>query len=223
MKRQKLFLFVIALATFATIALCATHASAATEQILYSFHPALHGQFPAGGLISVSAGNLYGVTANGGLYDNGAVFTLSPNSHGGWTQTVLYSFKGHISGANDGIAPNGTLTFDSAGNLFGATTSGGKSSSNTLGTIIDAGIIFKLTKTNATWKESIVWTFDQFSSTDGFNPQGGMVFDRAGNLYGTTEYGGGDIPTRCNNKLGCGTGFPPSPHEDGHCADQNLY
>jgi uncharacterized repeat protein (TIGR03803 family) len=223
MKRQKPFLFVIAAATLAATALCATNASAGTENILYGFHPTLHGQFPAGGLISDSAGNLYGVTANGGLYDNGAVFMLSPNSHSGWTQTVLYSFKGHIGGANDGIAPNGTLTFDSAGNLFGATTSGGKSSSDTLGTINDAGIIFKLTKTNGTWKESIIWTFDQFSSTDGFNPQGGMVFDRAGNLYGTTFEGGGRTQTSCNTSVGCGTVFRLSPKAGGHWTEQILY
>src|SRR5205807_2509064 len=136
---------------------------------------------------------------------------------------VLYSFKGYVGGASDGIAPTGALTLDSVGNLYGATTSGGKSSSGTIGTVNDAGIVFKLTKTNGTWKESIVWTFDQFSSTDGFNPQGGMVFDKAGNLYGTTFQGGGNTQSSCNTSVGCGTVFRLIPKANGQWTEQILY
>lgn len=214
-KRQKPFFFVIALAAFAAIALSATHASAGTEDILYSFHPTLHGQFPAGGLISDSAGNLYGVTTYGGLYANGAVFMLSPNSRGGWTETVLYSFKGYVNGATDGMAPTGALTFDSAGNLYGATTGGGKGD--------QAGTIFKLTKSHGQWQESILWNFGQSSPTDGFSPEGGLVFDKAGNLYGTTIDGGGRTQNSCDTSIGCGTVFRLTPKPDGHWSEEILY
>ena len=215
-KRQKPFSFVIAIATFAAIALCATNASAGTEDILYSFHPTLHGQFPWGGLISDSAGNLYGVTQYGGTYAYGTVFMLSPNSHGGWTETVLYSFKGQIGGATDGWYPTGALTFDSAGNLYGATTWGGDSKEQ-------VGTIFKLTNTNGKWKESIIWSFQQTNAKDGFNPQGGLVFDKAGNLYGTTRYGGGYSQVNCSFDGGCGIVFRLSPKASDPWDETILY
>lgn len=215
LKCQKPFFLVIAIGVFAAVALYASSASAGTEDILYSFHPTLHGQFPAGGLISDSAGNLYGVTTWGGLYASGAVYMMSPNSRGGWTETVLYSFKGYIGGATDGMAPTGALTFDSAGNLYGATTGGGKGD--------QAGTIFKLTKSHGQWQESILWNFGQSSPTDGFSPEGGLVFDKAGNLYGTTIDGGGRTQESCDTSVGCGTVFRLTPKANGHWTEQILY
>jgi uncharacterized repeat protein (TIGR03803 family) len=211
---KRLFLFVTQFALAA--ALHATQASAATETTLYSFHPTLHGQFPAGGLISDAAGNLYGVTTYGGFYDNGAVFMLSANSHGSWTETVLYSFKGRVGGASDGINPTGALTLDSSGNLYGATVGGGTSSD-------DAGTIFKLSQRNNKWVETILWNFQQLGSNDGFNPEGGLVFDKAGNLYGTTVNGGGATPNGCGTFGGCGAVFRLSPKGNGQWAEKVIY
>ena len=212
MQRLRSFLVI---ATFSAVTLCTANAIAGTEDILYSFHPTLHGQFPAGGLISDSSGNLYGVTAYGGLYASGAVFMLSPNSRGGWTETVLYSFKGYIGGATDGMAPTGALTFDSSGNLYGATTGGGKGD--------QAGTIFKLTKSHGQWQESILWNFEESSATDGFSPEGGLVFDKAGNLYGTTIDGGGRTQNSCDTSVGCGTIFRLSPKANGQWTEEILY
>ena len=63
--------------------------------------------------------------------DNGAVFKLTKNSNGSWTESVLYSFVG----GTDGATPESDLTFDPAGNLYGTTWSGG---------LYSAGTVFKL-------------------------------------------------------------------------------
>src|SRR5271168_451200 len=84
-----------AIIVLSTIAMGSALASAAaTESILYNFRPHLHGQEPAGGLIADAAANLYGTSAAGGFYGLGAVFELMQNSHGVWSETVLYSFIG---------------------------------------------------------------------------------------------------------------------------------
>ncbi|MFZ0319285.1 MAG: choice-of-anchor tandem repeat GloVer-containing protein [Candidatus Sulfotelmatobacter sp.] len=187
MKRRASSFFPVVAVIFAALLPFSPSASAATETILHSFQPTLHGQYPNGGLISDSAGNLYGVTQYGGAYDYGAVYMLSPNAHGAWTETLLYSFKGQTAGSTDGWYPNGTLTFDSVGNLYGATTWGGNPGFGP-GAV---GTVFKLTKSNGKWIESVLWSFQQFNSNDGFNAQGGLIFDKSGNLYGTTRQGGG--------------------------------
>jgi uncharacterized repeat protein (TIGR03803 family) len=170
MKRSQFTLHIAAVAFAILFAVASAHAG--TENILYNFHMTSHGQYPSGGLISDAAGNLYGTTEYGGAYDYGEVFMLSPNAKGAWTQTILCSFKGENGGSKDGWYPTGALTFDSSGNLYGATTWGGDSTDK-------VGTIFKLTKTNGKWKESVIWSFQQFNSKDGFNPQGGLAFDKA--------------------------------------------
>ena len=215
-KRQKPLFFVTAIGAFVAIAMSPCLAAAGTESLLYSFHPQLNGQLPGGGVISDSAGNLYGVTQYGGAYNNGAVYMLSPNAHGGWTETVLYSFKGSVGGAADGYNPVGALTFDSAGNLYGATTWGGNGKEQ-------VGTVFKLTKSNGAWNETIVWSFQQSNSKDGFNPQGGLIFDKAGNLYGTTRFGGGYTNVNCSFDGGCGTVFQLSPNSNGQWKESLLY
>jgi uncharacterized repeat protein (TIGR03803 family) len=172
MSSSKLFSLAIFVLVFAALA-CETPASAAaTETIIHNFNPNAYGVQPNGGLISDSAGNLYGVTAWGGTYDAGRVFELVYNSQGGWTEKDLYDFKG----GSDLFYPSGTLTFDAAGNIYGATTWGG------LGGL---GGIYKLSPTSSgTWKETVLHIFTD--SADGYSPNGGLVFDTAGNLYGTT-------------------------------------
>lgn len=158
MKRHTLLVLA---ATLNLLLFCGV-ASAGTETILYGFQANLNGKDPAGGLISDAEGSLYGTTQYGGTYDYGTVFELTRNSLGGWSQITLYSFKGTTGGAKDGYNPFGSLVFDRSGNLYGATTWGGNSS-NLVGTV------FKLSKSNGIWTESIIWSFQQYSSTDGFN------------------------------------------------------
>jgi len=189
-------------------------AVAGTETVVYDFQMHALGQFPSGSLISDSKGNLYGVTANGGAYDCGVVYMLSPGG-AGWVETVLYSFQGTTAGQSDGCSPNGALITDSAGNFYGATTWGGAAG---------VGTVFKLAKSlGSTWTEQILWSFQQSNPHDGFNPQGGLAFDKGGRLYGTTRYGGGYSRVDCSFDGGCGIVFRLSPQATGEWKEALLY
>lgn len=115
---------------------------------------------------------------------------MSPNSSGGFTETILYSFKG---GSTDGAGPHASLVRDSAGNLYGTTVNGGIVASTcteggTLASPVSCGIIFKLTPTSTgQWTETVL---HRFSGTDGGNPFSGLIRDTAGNFYGATLSGG---------------------------------
>jgi uncharacterized repeat protein (TIGR03803 family) len=128
-----------------------------------------------------AAGNLYGTTSMGGAFKKGTVFELSPNGDGTWTKTVLYNFRGR----RDGRAPGcSTLTFDRAGNLYGETPYGGDGPCGESG----CGVVFELSPTGGgSWTETVLYRFD---GADGEFPWQGLVFDAAGNIYGTTQYGG---------------------------------
>ncbi|MGA8491423.1 MAG: choice-of-anchor tandem repeat GloVer-containing protein [Terriglobales bacterium] len=135
------------------------------------------GQSPYGGLTVDGKGNVYGTTTHGGKYDNGTVFELTPVAGGRWKQTVLYDFPSVYLGG----APGSNLLFDKAGNLYGTAGGGNLSCPET------CGVIFKLTsQAPGKWKYSLVHKFD---GSDGDTPNG-LTMDGAGNLYGTTEYGG---------------------------------
>lgn len=155
-----------------------------TEAVLYSFGTVSgDGVEPVAGLVFDSAGNLYGTTTAGGAYNEGAVFELSPQSGGGWTEKVIYSF-GAVT--NDGNSPRrGSLVFDAKGNLYGTTNEGG-----TNGASPGDGTVFELSPgTGGVWTEKTIYNFGA-NTTDGINPRSGVVFDAAGNLYGTTYSGG---------------------------------
>jgi uncharacterized repeat protein (TIGR03803 family) len=150
-----------------------------TESIIYSFQGGAtgDGQFPIGALTSDASGNIYGVTSQGGATGNGTVFRLSPGT-GGWTETVLYAFKG---GTTDGGNPVGKVVFDSAGNLFGVT--GGAGAHNT-------GTVYMLVPTSSgMWTETLLYSFPASGSALGTNPSG-VIFDGAGTLWGVTTFGG---------------------------------
>jgi uncharacterized repeat protein (TIGR03803 family) len=150
------------------------------QRALYDFRGGNDGEGPLGSLISDGAGNLYGVTASGGLYSGGTIFELSPNTSGGWTKTTPYSFCKAGGQCIDGMEPNAGLVFDTAGNLYGTTPLGGASGQGTL---------FKLTHTTSGWTETVLSSFCNCAS--GAQPQGGVVFGPSGNLYGVTFFGGG--------------------------------
>jgi uncharacterized repeat protein (TIGR03803 family) len=154
-----------------------------TETVLYSFCPqtgCTDGANPAAGLIFDAAGNLYGTTEYAGAYNSGTVFELTPNGSGGWTETVLYSFCSQAN-CTDGYGPLAGLIFDASGNLYGTTRDGGA---------YGYGTVFELTPTGGGgWTETVLHSFNQ-NGTDGAYPYAGLTFDTAGNLYGTTAYGG---------------------------------
>jgi uncharacterized repeat protein (TIGR03803 family) len=151
------------------------------EKILYSFcatggTACTDGSNPYAGLIADRQQNLYGTTQLGGAHDYGTVFKLSPNG----TETVLYSF----TGGSDGGEPLASLVMDAKGNLYGTTQYGGNPVCNGSG----CGVVFKITPSG---KESVLYAFCQASKcTDGYNPASALIFDKKGNLYGTTYNGG---------------------------------
>ena len=132
------------------------------------------------GVIIDASGNLYGASESGGTYNAGVVYELSP-SIGGWTETVLYNFKG---GAGDGANPHATLMFDSAGNIYGTTVSGGLNTTKCRG---GCGTVFMLAAASH-WQETVLYRFT--GGADGAVPYPGVVMDPAGNLYGATNEGG---------------------------------
>jgi len=188
-----------------------TAAFATQEQVLYSFCTlprCADGQYPYAGLLTDKAGNMYGTTGSGGVYNAGVVYELSPTSSG-WQETVLHSFGGKL----DGYGPwSGTLVMDESGDLYGTTIAGGT---------FNAGTAFELMHkpTSSVWTEKILHNFDG-NGVDGSNVNGGLVRDAQGNLYGTT-YSGGPL-SGCNG-LGCGTVFELSPSPNGVWTEKILF
>jgi uncharacterized repeat protein (TIGR03803 family) len=149
-----------------------------SERVLYAFvADSSTGSFPNAALIFDSSGNLFGTTSQGGTSNAGTVFELTPKITGAWGYKVLYSFN---STAGDGTDPVGSLIVDSGGNLYGATGEGGEH---------QLGTVFELTPSGGSWTEHILYSFGA-SSTDGSFPEGGLLMDAAGNLFGETEQGG---------------------------------
>jgi uncharacterized repeat protein (TIGR03803 family) len=200
-------------ATIVLILLWVASSSAATEKILHNFSTAPKGANPTSALIADAVGNLYGTTSDGGGY--GAVFKLTRTSDGKWIETVLHHFLGPPGGGPDGAYPSsGTLTFDSGGALYGATSSGG---------VYGNGTVFKMTPTSGKWKETVIHSFAGYPS-DGASANNGLIFDGNGNLYGTTSSGGSS--NNCGDQydtVSCGTVFKLSPGSYGNWTEAILY
>jgi uncharacterized repeat protein (TIGR03803 family) len=166
-----------ACAALVLVSVLANASWAATYKKLYNFAGGTDGRDPATPLSFDSAGNAYGTTAAGGDFDFGTVFMLTPSGQ----ETVLYSF----TGGGDGLDPHGGVTLDSAGNLYGTTVAGG------FGGFCagdGCGVIFELSPSDGGWTETTLYSFQGLN--DGFGPGGGLVFDSAGNLFGTAPDGG---------------------------------
>jgi uncharacterized repeat protein (TIGR03803 family) len=193
-----------------------------TESVLYIFQGRANkdGETPAGGVIFDKTGKLlYGTTAYGGVgacpAGCGTVYEMTPPPAPGgrWTESVIYSFEG----GSDGYVPMGNLIFDAAGNLYGATYYGGGFGVCDQGIYPYCGTVFELsppkTKGGA-WTEKVLYSFK--SGTDGADPNGSLVFDTNGALYGTT-YFGGNQGCKEDAGVGCGTVFKLSPPaKEGH-------
>ncbi len=184
-----------------------------TETVLHSFD-GTDGQEPFTSLILDGAGNLYGTTFFGGIHPCagsgcGTVFELSPREGGDYTERVLHSFSNN----GDGFGPHASLILDRAGNLYGTTSDGG---------IHVFGTVFELSpREGGGWTETVLHSFG--SGTDGQGPEASLVFDGAGNLYGTTA--GGGIHSSCSyaQYVGCGTVFQLSPREGGGWIETVLH
>ena len=186
--------------------------SSGEESVLHSFTGRTEGANPNGGLILDSAGRLWGTTqlnGPGGLFGRGVVFDLTHQGNGTWTETVVHGF----ANPGDGEQPSSRLVADASGNLFGTTQKGGNHNS---------GTVFEVTRTGGNWKRHLIYSFK--NGKDGAAPVGSLIFDSSGNLYGTTQYGGGS--GRCHYQTGpihCGTVFKLTHQTDGSFSESVLY
>jgi uncharacterized repeat protein (TIGR03803 family) len=152
---------------------------AGKEEVLYRFKGLTDGRMPMGSVVLDSKGTVYGTTWTGGDAKNirctiqasgcGVVFEWKPNVG----MAVLYTFTGD---PKDGQAPRAGLVLDTQGNLFGTTSGGGP---------YNDGTVFKVTPAGV---ETVLHSFH--GGTDGLTPRASLLLDAAGNLYGTTLYGG---------------------------------
>jgi uncharacterized repeat protein (TIGR03803 family) len=193
-----------------------------TGETIYTFRGAFNGLSdgltPGGGLVADQHGDLFGTTTLGGnggcvllgtTVGCGIVYELSPPKQKGgeWTETILYNFHG----GSDGYFPRGDLVFDSHGNLYGATWfGGGKGTTCNQFYGGNCGTVFELsppTKKGGAWKEKILRHFG--GATDGANPNGDLVFDGTGAIYGTAVSGG--YGNGICDPGGCGIAFELIP------------
>lgn len=196
MRSSKLSIHLKAMLAISALLACATSALAQHETVLYNF---IAGGHPNGVIVD-AAGNLYGTTFTGGDHGAGAVFELSPAISGDWTETVLHSFD-----RKDGFLPDAAPVFDAEGNLYGTTFSGGRH--------VD-GTVWEL-KPNLSggWSRKTIHNFN-LDGTDGADPEAPLIFDDAGNIFGTTAGGGAYFG---------GTVFEMTPKIGGGWTEQVLH
>jgi uncharacterized repeat protein (TIGR03803 family) len=149
------------------------------ETLLWNFMGSPDGVNPSpSDLIFDNAGNLYGTTQSGGYFGEGTVYKLTPISGGGWSESIIYSFGSSSNGTPGGVGPADGVIFDNYGNMY-ATAEGGGS--------YGCGTVSQLVSSATGWTENVLYSF----SCSSYNvPQGGLIFDQSGNLYGTTSYTG---------------------------------
>jgi uncharacterized repeat protein (TIGR03803 family) len=170
----------------------------AKYKVLHRFVGENDAATPEGNLIAGSDGNFYGTSYDGGSGTKcslnsegcGTVYEMTPNG----AVTVLHAFLG----GKDGAHPYGPVVQDDAGNLYGTTEYGGGGN----GCGDGCGTVFKISPGG---KETVLYAFK--NPKDGYYPMWSPVLDDAGNLYGTTLFGG----SQCYDGAGCGTVFRLSP------------
>jgi uncharacterized repeat protein (TIGR03803 family) len=158
-----------------------------TEKVLHRFIISLDDWYPKAGVTLDKEGRLYGTTT-------GTIFMMTPSGKdGSWIETILATLN-----ESGGYDPTGNLIFGASGDLYGTASSGG-----------GRGAVFSLAPTGITpssWEFTDLYDFGNVP--DGEQPIGGLAPDGAGNLYGTTVYGGSG--SGCSF-TGCGTVFEVSP------------
>lgn len=174
-----------------------------TYTLVYAFTGGADGGFPGEIVSSATPNVLYG-TAGGGPSTYGVIFKITPDSSGGWTESVLYNF----SGGADGAIP-GPLTVAGPDRIFGTTNSGGDASAcSFLYPYLGCGVVYAFTPSTQT--ETVLHTFTG-PPNDGAGTYGsGVVLDQ-GALYGTTYYGGNGQCSNGTEVVGCGTVYTVSP------------
>ena len=139
-----------------------------TESVLHNFTGGYDGDASWSGVVFDGAGNLYGTTTFGGSFSGGVIFQLTPSAMG-WTENVLHSFQD----STDGSGSSGAVVRDASGNLYGASASYGPK---------NGGTVWELSPANGGWTFTVLYAF---TGTNG-GPNGGLLMDKAGNLYGAT-------------------------------------
>jgi len=198
-----------------TVSLVSATWAADSEKVLYNFTNGDDGSLPDySAMVLDKARNLYGVAGAGGTFGLGAVFELSPNADGSWTETVLHSFAGGTDGA---MPENAGLVRDDAGNLYGVTMFGGGLGSCPIeGTNYYCGSVFELSGgSSGKWQETILFRFD--NGKLGGYPSDTLILDHAGNLYGTAALG-----TGCGGG-GCGMVFELARSRESSWKEKILY
>jgi uncharacterized repeat protein (TIGR03803 family) len=173
------------------LALFLATAQAQTYSVLHNFTGGIDGATPVAGLTMDAGGHLYGTAFTGGAGSSGTVFKLS-NKSGSWLFSPLYSF----TGAPDGAGPYAGVTIAKDGTLYGTTSEGGTGQCNFHNTYFGCGTVFHLRPSVAAcrtalclWKADVIHNFT--GGADGAFPElGNLIFDQAGNIYGTTALGG---------------------------------
>ncbi|HLZ41804.1 MAG TPA: choice-of-anchor tandem repeat GloVer-containing protein [Candidatus Sulfotelmatobacter sp.] len=146
-----------------------------TQTVIHSFNGS-DGSGPGSPVTIDGHGNVYGTTPTGGAFGMGVVYRLSSNGTGGWNFHVIHAFTG---GADGGGGSAGRLVIDAAGNLLGTCTVGG---------VNGFGTVYEISLVQGKWQLKTLYAFKD--QPDGALPYGSVVFDKAGNLYGTTYYAG---------------------------------
>jgi uncharacterized repeat protein (TIGR03803 family) len=171
-----------------------------SQRVIHSFGSGVDGSFLHADLILDSAGNIYSTTSAGGAHGFGTVFELVHQPGGAYREKILHNFTGGLDGSGPGTA----LVFDSTGDLYGTAGGGGA---------YNGGVVFELIpQSNGTYKEKVLHSFG--NGTDGNAPICTLIFDTAGNLYGTTFFGG---------TLHGGTAFELSPLAGGGWGERTLH
>jgi len=142
-----------------------------TNTVLYRFTGGSDGNDPYAGVVLDSAGNVYGTTYAGGSSQLGVAYEVSP-SGSGWSESTIHTF----AGGNDGARPFSAPIFDGSGNLYGTTADGGGCGGDN-----GCGTVYQLMSSGSGWSENILYNF---SGGYGLSVAG-LIFDPAGNLYGT--------------------------------------
>ena len=158
-----------------TLFLSASHCSAASNfKVLHGFGSGRDGGDIQSSVTVDKKGHVYGTTHYGGTGGYGTVFKLSQKPNGSWSEKILQNFSNNDPNGQEPLAP---VILDSAGNLYGTTVAGGAN---------HGGTVYEMTHAPSGWNFQVLYDFcSQPDCSDGGGPWAGLVFDKAGNLYGT--------------------------------------
>jgi len=171
-----------------------------SQTVIHAFTGGDDGSGPGARVTLDPSGNVYGMAPTGGAYGSGTIYKIHQEHNGTWNLTVIHAFTGGADGAT-GSAGRMVLRHR---RLYGAATAGGTYGS---------GVVFELRPTGrGGWNFRTIYSFR--GQPDGVFPYGALLFDRVGNIYGTTYYGGAN---------GIGSVYQLSPRATGEWNESVLY